>query len=294
MQKTIILLLSLITALFLTGPVVEEHRDSVRIEHKELKMPQGTWRYLTTNKGEKAILFLHGASSSKNIWKNQYPIAIEGYKNIFVDLLGYGESDKPESGYNLVNWIEGIHSILENEKVDKVCIVAHSNGVIFAKEFYRNYPGKILKLILLDGGLKQMISDPMLAWMKSSLERSDFEVFMKNNIDAMQTEGLGEQDADLLKRDALNIPKGVTAAEFELVSDPATWEEVIIKCPVTVVHSNNPIWDESYVAWLENVAPDHQLIQWNDSGHFMPLQYPARLNKLITERVLKTEGNSKN
>ncbi len=293
MQKTCLVLLPLILTLFLTCPVVEEHRDSLKIEHKELKMPQGTWRYLTTNEGKKAILFLHGASSSKNIWKNQYNIAIKGHKNIFVDLLGYGESDKPDAGYNLLNWIEGIRSILENEKVDKVSIVAHSNGVIFAKEFYRSYPDKISRLILLDGGLKQMISDPMLDWMKSSLERSDFETFMKNNINAMQTDGLGEQDADLLKRDALNIPKVVTAAEFEMVSDPDTWEELTIDCPVTIVHSNNPLWDEAYVEWLGNVVPYHQLIQWNDSGHFMPLQYPDRLNELITEKVLVTKDSNK-
>ncbi len=293
MQRTIIIFFPLLITLFLANPGVEGPQDPIKIGQKELETPQGTWRYLTTNRGTKAILFLHGASSSKNIWRNQYSIAPKGYKNIFVDLLGYGESDTPDSGYTLANWIEGIHAILEKEKVDKVCIVAHSNGVIFAKEFYRKYPDQILRLILLDGGLKQMISGPMLDWMKSTLERSDFETFMKSNIEAMKTEGLGKNDADLLKTDALKVSKAVTTAEFEMVSDPATWEDLTIKCPVTIVHSNNPLWDEAYAEWLPNVVPDHQLIQWKDSGHFMPLQHPGRLNQLIIETLRTEQGNQK-
>lgn len=97
-------------------------------------------------------------------------------------LLGYGESDKPDSGYSLTNWIEGIHSILESEGVDKVGIVAHSNGVIFAKEYYRFYPDKISNLILLDGMLKQIMEDKMLEWLKSTLERSDYSSFMENRV----------------------------------------------------------------------------------------------------------------
>lgn len=92
-----------------------------------------------SHSGKNALLFIHGANSSKNIWRNQYDISLEDHENIFVYLLGYGESDKPDSGYSLTNWIEGIHSILESEGVDKVGIVAHSNGVIFAKEYYQNF-----------------------------------------------------------------------------------------------------------------------------------------------------------
>ncbi|MEK6155090.1 alpha/beta hydrolase [Flavobacteriaceae bacterium 3-367] len=252
---------------------------------KEVRTEQGIWRYEVSNKGKKAILFLHGAGSSKKIWKKQHSVVLQGYKNIFVDLLGYGASDQPDSGYNLANWIKGIHLVLENEKVDEVCIVAHSNGVIFAKEYYRAYPEKISSLLLLDGMLKQLIKDEMLAWMKSTLERSDYESFMANNIQHMPVKGLSDQDVTLLKTDALNTPKTVTMAEFELVNDPSTWEDLTIACPVTVVHSNNPLWNDAYVEWLQHAAPNHQFYQWNDSGHFIPLEHPERLNSLITEVV---------
>lgn len=273
---------SLLAFLLLTmGFVKESEQTTPPLEEKEWNSPQGTWQYAVSNSGQKAMLYIHGANSSGKIWKNQYKLVIPGYKNIFVDLLGYGASDKPISGYSLGNWIEGLHAILEQEGITEVCIVAHSNGVIFAKEYYRNYPGQVSHLILLDGMLKQLLQGPMLEWMKTALERDDYETFMKNNIEHMPVQGLNEADIDLLKRDALATPKQVRAAELALVSNSNTWEALTIKTPITIVHANNPFWTAEYIKDLSAIAPDHDLITWKDAGHFIPLQYPERLNQLI-------------
>ena len=267
MKKIILIFLQLMFMLSLTGYDMGWSQNLIEVKLKALKTPQGTWKYSVRNSGNKAILFIHGANSSKSIWRNQHTISLKGYKNIFVDLLGYGESDKPNTGYGLTNWIEGIHLILENEGVDEICIVAHSNGVIYAKEYYRTYPDKIANLILLDGMLKQMIGDEMLDWMKSTLE-------------------LSEQDVEILKKDAMNTPKVVAMAEFKLVSDSANWRDLIIHCPVTIVHANSLFWTDEYVEWLKTIAPGHHFIEWNDAGHFIQMQYPDRLNRLITEVVI--------
>ena len=273
---------SILAFLLLTmGFVMESEQTTHPLEEKEWNSPQGTWQYAVSNSGQKAMLYIHGANSSRKIWKNQYKLVIPGYKNIFVDLLGYGASDKPISGYSLGNWIEGLHAILEQEGITEVCIVAHSNGVIFAKEFYRNYPGQVSHLVLLDGMLKQLLQGPMLEWMKTALERDDYETFMKNNIEHMPVQGLNEADIDLLKRDALATPKQVRAAELALVSNSNTWEALTISTPITIVHANNPFWTAEYIKDLSAIAPYHDLITWKDAGHFISLQYPERLNQLI-------------
>lgn len=285
MKKSILYVAHILLVLLLVNCQMGWTQNFTEMEHKELKSSQGIWRYLVNGDGDKAILFIHGASSSKQIWKNQYSLSAEGYKNLFVDLLGYGESDKPASGYSLRSWIVGIHSILEQENINEVCIVAHSNGVIFAKEYYRNYPQKVANLILLDGMLKPMIPPQMLDWMRSTLERSDYETFMASNIDNMPVEGLSKQDAELLKNDGLNTPKRVTTAELKLVSDTTTWEAIHILCPTTIVHSNNPSWNESYVKWLPTIVSNLNFIEWKDAGHFIQLQYPERLKRLILDSV---------
>lgn len=276
-----ILLVIVLNNIFVFPKPMKMESNDLKLEAKELKTSKGTWSYRTGYSGEKGVLFIHGASSSSRIWKYQQNLEIKGYKTIYVDLLGYGNSDKHQEGYSLQTWLDGIHAILEQEEVNEVVIVAHSNGVILAKEFYRKYPKSVLKMILVDGMLKLMIQPPMLEWMKSKLERADYEIFIQNSIQNMPVQGLGDSDVKILKEDALNTPKFVTRAEFNMVSDSDTWQELIIDCPVTIVHGNNPLWNKEYIIWLDKIAPNHNMLNWEDSGHFIPLQFPDRLNDVI-------------
>ncbi|WP_422079930.1 alpha/beta fold hydrolase [Ulvibacterium sp.] len=282
-----ILLVIVLNHIFVFPILMKMENGDLKLMPRELKTSKGTWSYHTGHSGEKAILFIHGASSSSRIWKYQQNLKIEGYKTIYVDLLGYGNSDKPQEGYSLQTWIDGIHAILEQEEVKEVVFVAHSNGVILAKEFYRKHPKSVLKMILVDGMLKQMIQPPMLEWMKSQLERSDYENFMQNSIQQMPVQGLQENDIEILKEDALNTPKPITIAEFDMVGNPDTWHKLIMECPVTIIHSNNPLWNQEYIAWLAEVVPKLDFLQWDDSGHFVPLQFPDRLNDVILDLTKK-------
>lgn len=284
-MKKISIGIALLCLLLSAGYSMTTPIDTSNMQQMTIMTGLGNWHYTTSNEGDKAILFLHGANSSHKIWRHQFGLKIKGYKNIFVDLLGYGESDQPDSGYSLQNWLEGLNSILEQEGVEQVCIVAHSNGVIFAKEFYRSYGEKVEQMILLDGMLKQMIAAPVLEWMKSTLERSDYKEFMANNVKRMPIQALDDEDQEILRQDALNTPKSVVTAEFSIVTAPETWQPIVIECPTIILHANSPYWTEEYVQWLNTVAPGHQFMHWNDAGHFIQMQFPERLNGLITKTL---------
>ena len=137
--------------------------------------------------------------------------------------------------------------------------------------------------------LKLTIKEPVLEWMKATLARSDYEEFMASHVEKMPLQGLEEADKALLRQGALETPKYVVAAEFAVVSDPASWKEMQIDCPTTIVHANNPSWDASYLAALKKIAPQHELLNWTDAGHFIPMQYPERLNTLISS-LLRRRG----
>ena len=126
-----------------------------------------------------------------------------------------------------------------------------------------------------------MISEPVLEWMSAAFERSDYEAFMQSNIERMSVQGLSELDAAILKEDGRNTPKRVSKAEFEMVNHKKTWEDLKIHCPTTILHTNNPLWDEAYIEWLETIAPGFRLVEWKDAGHFVSMQYPERLAQLI-------------
>lgn len=75
------------------------------------------------------FLFLHGAPSSSYIWHNQVRLLPKkGYGVIAPDLLGYGDTDRPENYevYQFKYMLPQIHELVTNViGIDKVIGVGH-------------------------------------------------------------------------------------------------------------------------------------------------------------------------
>jgi len=68
--------------------------------------------YDKKNDGDKALLFIHGNNSSKKFWRHQVErLWLDNYKILSIDLLGYGNSDKPEFPYSFRLWAEIIERL---------------------------------------------------------------------------------------------------------------------------------------------------------------------------------------
>ena len=53
--------------------------------------------YLAIGSGPKTIILIHGFGANAETWRAIWtPLAAEGYRVIAMDLLGYGESEKPK------------------------------------------------------------------------------------------------------------------------------------------------------------------------------------------------------
>lgn len=74
------------------------------------------------------FLLLHGFPSSSWDWRHQIrALHAQGYGVIVPDLLGYGDSEKPEEveKYAMKRMSGHVHEILEKEGVKKCVGVAH-------------------------------------------------------------------------------------------------------------------------------------------------------------------------
>ena len=62
--------------------------------------------YIDAGQGAPVVL-LHGFPETNYAWRHQIPVLGERYRLIAPDLRGYGETDKPASGYDkrtMANW----------------------------------------------------------------------------------------------------------------------------------------------------------------------------------------------
>lgn len=99
--------------------------------------------------GKKPVLiFIHGYAINSSVWNSQ----IEFFKNnkrIILELRGYGKSldDAPDK---LKSYCEDILDIMKKEKIKNAILIGHSLGCTISLLFWRLFPEKIRKLILIN------------------------------------------------------------------------------------------------------------------------------------------------
>jgi pimeloyl-ACP methyl ester carboxylesterase len=108
------------------------------------------------NTNNKHVLFVHGLGASSLAWRD-IPAALSNYfHTINVDLIGFGESDKPMEGgdYTIKGFSKFIANFLKEEikigENEKISIVGHSLGGYIAAQFAIENRKRIEKLVLID------------------------------------------------------------------------------------------------------------------------------------------------
>ena len=116
--------------------------------------------YKSLGEGKTAIVFVHGWCCDHSVWHEQAAAFDGKVRMLFIDLPGYGQSDKPKIDYTMDVFARGIDAVLEDAGVEQAVLVGHSMGVPVVRQFYRLYPAKTTALVFVDGPLRSFITDP--------------------------------------------------------------------------------------------------------------------------------------
>jgi 2-succinyl-6-hydroxy-2,4-cyclohexadiene-1-carboxylate synthase len=107
--------------------------------------------YFVEVKGEgKPLLLLHGFASTHETWTDCEKYLSDGYKLIFIDLIGHGKTESPDDTerYNIKQLCFDIKYILDKIYVNNTNILGYSMGGRVALSFLMYFPEVVDKLIL--------------------------------------------------------------------------------------------------------------------------------------------------
>ena len=99
------------------------------------------------------VVMIHGMAASLHDWDDLIPaLAGEGYSAHALDLLGHGESPKPEGSLYDIEWLFGHLSAWMDslELKEPAVVVGHSLGGYLALEAARRRPENVRALVLVD------------------------------------------------------------------------------------------------------------------------------------------------
>jgi len=108
------------------------------------------------------VLFIHGLGSSSLAWRDIPQALSEHFHIITVDLIGFGESDKPQTAnYTMKGFSKFIIDFREAIGIksdEKITLVGHSLGGYIATEVAIENKALLEKLVLIDSS--GMLSQP--------------------------------------------------------------------------------------------------------------------------------------
>jgi 2-succinyl-6-hydroxy-2,4-cyclohexadiene-1-carboxylate synthase len=96
------------------------------------------------------VLFLHGFTSRGSSWETSVRPLAEKYKVILIDLLGHGDSSKPQDPerFRIENAADDLADVLQQLNISRVSVVGYSMGGRLAITFVARHTAFVEKLVL--------------------------------------------------------------------------------------------------------------------------------------------------
>ena len=90
--------------------------------HAELK--NGTIAFVDEGVGQ-PVLFLHGNPTSSYLWRNIIPYVSGDYRVVAPDLIGMGDSSKPDISYTFEESAAYIDALIDHLALENIILVVH-------------------------------------------------------------------------------------------------------------------------------------------------------------------------
>ncbi len=126
-------------------------RMGTPVLQKTIRAGNVTTAYLEAGEGE-VVICLHGAGAGAVTWYPSIAALAQDFRVIAPDIVGYGESDKPDAPYDKPFFSAWLASFMAALKIPKAHIVGLSQGGAIALQFVLEHPEMVDKLVLVDSG----------------------------------------------------------------------------------------------------------------------------------------------
>lgn len=239
-------------------------------------------------KGEPTLLFLHFWGGSSAIWHGVISLLKDQYRCISYDSRGWGNSDKPETGYSIDALAADTFALIETLKLENYIIIGHSMGGKIAQYIAAQKPAGLKKLILIapSPSLPTILPSEILEGMRNAytslkgINATIDHVFKAADI----SRNLREQLIAGMQKNTNFSRLGWT--DIALPQDVSANVDKI-KTPTLIIAGENDIVDppQRLEAEVKSLIPGSKLTIIRSVGHLMMLQKPAKVAELINNFI---------
>lgn len=225
------------------------------------------------------VLFLHGNPTSAYLWRNIIPHVATQARCIAPDLIGFGQSDKPDIAYRFEDHVRYIDAFIEALDLKTLTLVVHDWGSAIGLNWARRHPARVSGIAMME------FISPVKSW-------ADWPESIRPLFQAFRTQGQGE--ALVLEQNVFieqvlpgAVVRGLTEAEMRHYRAPFAKPET--RQPMLSFPRDLPIEGqpadvaavaEAYMAWLRG-SPVPKLLFWGTPGILVTPTDAARYEKTM-------------
>jgi len=102
------------------------------------------------------LLFLHGNPTSCYLWRNVMPFLFSMRRNIAMDLIGMGQSDKPDIPYRVFDHADYVEAFIDTLGLQRLGVVLHDWGGFAGLRFAARHPERVSSIVMMENVVKPM------------------------------------------------------------------------------------------------------------------------------------------
>jgi pimeloyl-ACP methyl ester carboxylesterase len=125
-----------------------ENRMTLPLSNSRIRLPLGQVFWREVGQGP-ILIFLHGSWSDGNQWLSVIEHLSQDYHCFALDLLGFGESERPKLHYSIQLQVECLLQYLDALHLPQVYLIGHSLGGWIAASYALKYLDRVSGLVLL-------------------------------------------------------------------------------------------------------------------------------------------------
>lgn len=207
-------------------------------------------RYLDWGGDGSPLLALHGLASSAHWYDVVAPLLRDRHRLIAPDQRGHGQTTNAPSGYDWKTLSDDLAGLLDHIGVGEVSVMGHSWGGNVATNFAANYPDRVKRLIMIDGGFFDGRIMPGATWEAFSQrlrprdvtgDRQEFLERLRNQMGAIWSDEIERIVQTMVYEDENGQIQDILRPENQAQVIRAMWDDPAsatlprIECPTLIV-----------------------------------------------------------
>ncbi len=246
--------------------------------------------------GAETVLMLHGFGSSMGVWDPIASALQQHYQLVLVDLAGFGRSSRYEGDYSPETQARLLTALLDELRVERTHIVAHSLGAIIALTLAQQQPERVDRLALMGPWVyEEQIPWALRAARQPGLGEITFGLWFAEHLDQRFAMSFYDPEA-LITEDMLDRARGMLGLRGSQPAALAVLRDLALKDrqrsyglvdsrTILIQGEDDRIARPDFTRRLLHQMPNARMEAIPYCGHFPMVEAPERVTQLVRNHL---------